>query len=899
MRVAIFWLALVLAAGVLLLLLLAVPADAALVLFAAASAWPLWMVVNKLISWGRAARAWVMGARRRGAAVALGVAGVALLLFSYTAWLSDPYPDNETPAPQIIAWTLGGVALCAAAGWLGGALSTGPIVPVWALPLAPEPLPSARVHWPTLALGVVLLLLVTEANADFVSGPLAAALERQTAAPSLACYTLYNPLETVPCLRDSVWQNISATLLQTVLARGFWHVSHHIQFVWLFSGVWLCGMGLRGWALRVRWWALWGALGCGAALWSFNDPNTLAVVTTVARRIGNSPVTFAWQPPAALNVLLVLIGCVLATHALAGWGWLLGRAEHGLQYLWARRGLGAAALAIVVLAAGLRAWNADNAMRVLVDEGHYTAGVRYFGVMEDVKLLTPMSGLSPFTWLYPYWQAGWMSAFGYSLWHFRAVSIIGGVLTVVLTMLLARTLFDRRTALMAGLLLATFPPHLHFSRIGILVVMDPLFGVLALWVLARAFKHNRRADYALAGVGLGLTQYFYEAGRLLFPALAMLWLLSAWAWAALAQWRTQRAQPQSQPTPSLGALLQADTQRGGQRALLKHIAMFLLGLVLIAFPVYATILATNTSVTQRLDSTRLQWATIMQMAEKVNDGQPWSQVYASFITPWWMYTALFDATSGYYGGTQPMILLGLIPLFVLGLTIALFSFPRHHGMLLLWLWLGGTSAGNMLMASSHLPARYMVVMPCLALILAVGLRYGMGWCAAVLAQGWADAQSQARARRMVWRVAAVLVCVAAAWQTVYYFGPHLSIFQQQVRVKEPIDAQDAALRALDLPADAVIVLITDRRIDEFYYAEILATFSRQERRTIFLRPDELTEAYLALLQPNRPYAFFIDYQRLELSSVLGRRFTLNLVQFSPNHALPYDKQFALFYVPEG
>src|SRR5262249_24735862 len=127
----------------------------------------------------------------------------------------------------------------------------------------------------------------------------------------------------------------------------------------------------------------------------------------------------------------------------------------------------------------------------------------------------------------------------------------------------------------AVLLLATFPAHLHFSRIGLYNIADPLFGTLALAFLARGWKSKRRSDYVVAGAALGLTQYFYEGGRLLFPVLAVGWYILLWLGGK--SWREKRSDA----------------------------GLMLVVMLLIAMPVYTTAFAVQVQITPRLNSMTL------------------------------------------------------------------------------------------------------------------------------------------------------------------------------------------------------------------------------------------------------------------------------------------------------
>jgi 4-amino-4-deoxy-L-arabinose transferase-like glycosyltransferase len=98
--------------------------------------------------------------------------------------------------------------------------------------------------------------------------------------------------------------------------------------------------------------------------------------------------------------------------------------------------------------------------------------------------------------------------------------VIVGTLGVLAVYGLSRALFDRRVALAAAFVMVGLPLHIHFSRLGLPHIWDTLFGTLTLMFIARGLKTNRRSDWALAGMSLGLT---LEGGRLLFPPVVILW----------------------------------------------------------------------------------------------------------------------------------------------------------------------------------------------------------------------------------------------------------------------------------------------------------------------------------------------------------------------------------------
>ena len=126
--------------------------------------------------------------------------------------------------------------------------------------------------------------------------------------------------------------------------------------------------------------------------------------------------------------------------------------------------------------------------------------------------------------LFAYLQAASMWLFGDSLAGVRMLSALFGAGTVVLTWLFARRLFPAWVALAAACLLAFFQFHLHFSRTETNFVADPFFLMLMVFCLDRAFVERRRIDALVAGLAIGIAQYFYFSSRLL-PAIALAYVL--------------------------------------------------------------------------------------------------------------------------------------------------------------------------------------------------------------------------------------------------------------------------------------------------------------------------------------------------------------------------------------
>jgi hypothetical protein len=504
-------------------------------------------------------------------------------------------------------------------------------------------------------------------------------------------------------------------------------------------------------------------------------------------------------------------------------------------------------LAITLLALGVRFWKLGHSVRLMVDEGHFALGVTYFRTFPDVKLLEPMPTSASFPFIFSYGQAGMVALFGRNFLGLRALSAVLGALTVPALYLLARELFDRLTACMAALVLLTFPPQVQYSRLALNNIADPLFGTLALAFLARALRTRRRMDYALGGVMLGLTQYFYEGGRLLFPVLA-----AAWVVGGLVLWH---------PRPSPRGLVLAA-----------------LAFVLVAAPIYYTLVGVHFPLTNRLDETEFN----TNYWDYKREANTLETRVAHFKHSLMFYVSSPENTMFhyflYYGGQHPLILEPVVPAFLLGLVIALWRW-RTPGVLPL-LWVLGTSLGNALIVESAVSARYVVAFPALALLIAVGIRYTLP-----LVWPW---RGQAA-------IMLALAGIIAVGQGAYYFGPFLDLFNREVRANVAYDVDDAMLRARHFPPGTQVYIVADHVLPESD-AQRLLNFLADHLTVLEIPPDEFTTVPLADLPRSADYAFFIVPGDGQTIGQLVAAFGPHDVQPSTTEPLP-DKGLALFYVP--
>jgi hypothetical protein len=504
--------------------------------------------------------------------------------------------------------------------------------------------------------------------------------------------------------------------------------------------------------------------------------------------------------------------------------------------------------AITLVGLFVRLWKLETAVHAFIDEANFSAVVLYFYHGKVYPLLKPE--IRGFPMIYAYWQFQTVSVWGHTLAGLRMPSVILGTLTIPAVYLLGKALFDRKTALIAATILAVFPPHVHFSRLALNNIADPLFGTLAFAFLAQGFRCNRRLDFALSGASLGLTQYFYEGGRLLFPPLA-----TGWVMLGILFWR---------PRPRAGGLIIAACAA-----------------ILVAAPVYLTLYAYDLPVAPRLN---LEVRGSQQFREETKHAtiyeQPYQQSLRASILA---YTTQPEVAIYYYGGKHGFVVNWLLPLLFLGLALILWQADTSKFLLVLWPL--ATIVGTSLLRQNLPAARYVVSFPALALLMAVGLRYTVMLL-------WPP-QFSLHLQNLL---TVVIVAGIIINQTGYYFGQQLEVFNEQFRSTNAFDGQDALFRAADFPAGTRVYIISDNAID-LSLAVYIARYLNDQLIVEILSPETLSGDQLAALPTDVDKAFFIETLDTRTLDMLRVHFVLQNPQFSP-YDISLEKQLVLLYAPQ-
>jgi len=537
-------------------------------------------------------------------------------------------------------------------------------------------------------------------------------------------------------------------------------------------------------------------------------------------------------------------------------------------------------LGILLVATVTRFYLLETGARLFIDEVHFANPVQHFNDATDIELLIPFSSVAAFPYLYPYWQ--WMGAetFGYTLLGLRAVSAIFGVLGVGAVYWLGCELFDRKTALIAALLLATFPPHLHFSRMGLNNIADPFFGTLTLVFIVRGLRspdwRDLRGNFALAGVMLGLTQYFYEGGRLLYPPLVIAWLLGLVAIGYIVvSVRLVNEDDAESRAVLVGRVLRVDW-----RNLVMAGVVLMVGAVMVGGPIYYTLAGQEKSALRRLETAGVGGDERFIVIEDGDDLQ--QHIAKQFRRSVLLHTSQPEAAL-YYAGDKPMVHPLLLPVFLLGIVWCFVRVYSHGGASLLLGWLLLTMLGNTLMQDSRIAARYVVSFPAMTLLMALGLR----------AAGCIILPTRDRARYALLAVAALGLAV---YQADYYFNTHLPLFNDQFRTRLVRDSHDVLFRAADMPTDTIVYMIGEQRMSGRDAAEYLRFLNRGMTITTLL-PDEFTAETAAQLSRDTTMAFFIDPTDIDILLRLQAFFPdLDGPHYS-DFDIPRNQQYALYVAP--
>lgn len=320
-----------------------------------------------------------------------------------------------------------------------------------------------------------------------------------------------------------------------------------------------------------------------------------------------------------------------------------------------------------------------------------------------------------------------LRAFGNNVFGLRLLSALIGTATIPMLYVFARPLFGRANALMAAALLAVYHMHIHFSRIALNNIVDPLLLLAAFAAFFHGYRTARPLSFALAGVAVGLGQHFYMGARL--APLLVLFVLAH----------------------------QILLDRRRVFALRWQLALMLLGFVLGFGPLLRFFILNPTQFNARLSIVGIfpsGW-----VKDRLAEGLSWPQILIAQARGAFGGFIYEKDHSAFYDPQMPLLDSASSILFVLGLALAIRRWRRPEAALLAAWVLGVAVFGAMLLIDPPQSARYVIASPAMCLLIALAISQTM----ALLR--WALPLTP----RLAAAIGAAAVVLLAAWNLNFYF----------------------------------------------------------------------------------------------------------------------------------
>ena len=310
--------------------------------------------------------------------------------------------------------------------------------------------------------------------------------------------------------------------------------------------------------------------------------------------------------------------------------------------------------------------------------------------------------------------------FGYSITGLRLSNAIAGSLGVVATYAAISQLANRRTALFGAALMATYHYHIHWSRLGLNNVWDTLWAPLLLAAFVWGWRKGWSGGAVLAGLALGLSQYFYAGNKIGLFLLAYVMVV------------LYRQEPGRQET--------------ARQKMLVHGGKLVITAVTVAAPITLfALLKPDVYLTRTYQVMGWQSGYII---DAIGEYNLWRYLGHQLWRNLGAFTAVPEIT-GFYGPGVPFLIGLAAPLFIAGI---LWSLWKRQFVPVLWVLLT-VFFGGILLGGSPSSSHYVVVIPAICWLTAVPLN----WL-------WENGQR---------RLSLFLLIAIMATDLIFYFGVYV------------------------------------------------------------------------------------------------------------------------------
>jgi len=523
-------------------------------------------------------------------------------------------------------------------------------------------------------------------------------------------------------------------------------------------------------------------------------------------------------------------------------------------------------VAIVGFAFVLRIFNLEYAILGFIDEGHFSSAVVRMQ-NDNQQLWLPFSGMIAFSWFFAYLQYIATELLQPSLLALRIPSAFLGTIQVWGMMALVAMTLNRRAGIFVGLALATFPPHIHYSRLGLNNIADPTFAVLTFYFLLRGLRDGHQRDFIISGVMLGMTSFFYEGGRIFYVPFA----LAFWVWYGIINGRKL--------TPTK------------LKVVLRQFAIWAFGALILILPFYYAWWANILPFFPRFEiiggsSSFLANLNLLfvQDAAYVNNS-----LFKYFLH--WVHFPMHEV----YYGNHPLILWVMLPFFLIGLTYSLWQSRTDWGGLLFW-WVMGVFVTVAILGKRPISTHYVIGFPAMGAIIGIGGYAITVWIPQII--------NHPSLKRVLSSLFVCLCFVQGAYYFVHFLPTYYETHFSDVVGESGFptyDLDETFFRVLQYPDIQDVFVISQDYTDTSNLDAMRSYFGRVEslRFTLITKPIEvtmLTSHDLDQMKTRVPFALFLEPNDTGTLDMLRRLFpTISDPIFSP-FPIPDDNQFVMYLV---
>lgn len=360
-----------------------------------------------------------------------------------------------------------------------------------------------------------------------------------------------------------------------------------------------------------------------------------------------------------------------------------------------------------------------------------------------------------------------LALFGRTTLAVRLLPALIGAITAPVLFLITKRLWNIWVAFAAALFLASYHLHVHYSRLGMTNIWDPLLVLLLFGLIAIAFNNPSRRNWLFAGLATGLCAYAYTSSHLLpFYLLAfVLYLVFVQRDLIVEQWRNILA---------MGALA-----------------------LVVALPQIVYYQANPGIFMERANALGIlqnEW-----LVQQTAGGQPAISVLGDQLRRSLLaFNGSLD-TSTFYNPGIPMLRFWPSVFFAVGVAFALWRLRRvQYAMLLIWL--GVTLLfGSALLVDAPSSHRLLIAAPAVMLLTASGLFWLINQFASALRKLLDEPANSTAGNRPDYRVLTMLaiICLFIAGDLFFYFGTYRNSYRFGDRNTEVAHRMGEYLASLD------------------------------------------------------------------------------------------------------